>query len=111
MRGASPATSAKISLQDAAARVGVSPAELEDLARTWWLEPTFSIAEVAQHFGQEVWQINQLVRLGRRHGVKLHPTRGGLYPTFKPSHKSRRIPRSAIERHLAHMAKVHDAAA
>jgi hypothetical protein len=72
------------------------------------LERTFSLAETAEHFGCGVWQVQQLVALGIRYGRKLHPTRGGLYPTFKVSHKCRRIPESAIERHKRHMAKVHD---
>ena len=74
------------------------------------LETTYSPAEVAKHFGCTVWQIQQLIRLGLRHGRKLHPTRGGLAPTFKTSHKCRRIPESAIERHKQHMARVHDGA-
>lgn len=104
----SPESSPAISAAVAAARLGVSRAQLEDLARGWHLEPTYSIEEVAAHLGCKIWQVNQLVRLGLVHGQALHPTRGGLYPTFKPSHKSRRIPLSAIERHLRHMAKVHD---
>lgn len=75
------------------------------------LEQTYSPAEVAKHFGCAVGQIHKLVRLGIRYGAKLHPARGGLYPTFKPSHKSRRIPESAIEHHKRHMARVHDGVA
>jgi transposase-like protein len=67
------------------------------------LEATYSVAEVAEHFGCSAWQVHQLVRLGRAHGARLHPTRGGLWPTFLPSRKCRRIPASAIARHLAHM--------
>lgn len=106
---AADAAMPELSLRDAAARLGVMPKQLEEIARRhWWLEPTFSLDEVAQHFGQSKRQIAELVELGRRHGQALHPTRGGLYPTFKPSHKSRRIPLSAIERHKRHMSRVHD---
>jgi len=94
----------------AAARLGLTPKQLEAVARAWWLEPTFSVAEVAAHFGCGRWQVQQLVHLGRVHGQALHPTRGGLWPTFKPSHKSRRIPLSAIERHKRHMAQAATAA-
>jgi hypothetical protein len=102
------APNAPLSADVAAQRLGVSKSELSAIARQWHLEPTYSIAEVAAHLGCQVWQVNQLVRLGIKHGSALHPTRGGLYPTFKPSAKSRRIPLSAIERHKQHMAKVHD---
>jgi transposase len=97
-----------ISAADAAARLGVARGDLESVARSWFLEPTYSLEEVATHFGLSKRKIAELVELGRRHGQALHPTRGGLYPTFKPSHKSRRIPLSAIERHKRHMARVHD---
>ncbi len=100
-----------MTIKEAAARLGVTARQLEELARRWFLEPTYSLAEVAAHFGQSKRQIAELVELGRTYGQKLHPTRGGLYPTFKPSHKSRRIPLSAIERHNRHMAKVHDGVA
>jgi len=99
------------SLHQAAERLGVSPKQLEVMAHGWHLEPTYSVEEVAQHFGCTRWQINALVQLGLKHGQTLHTKRGGLYPTFKPSHKSRRIPLSAIERHKRHMARVHDGVA
>lgn len=72
------------------------------------LEPTYSPAEVARHFGCSRWQVNELVQLGRRMGRELHPRRGGLWPTFRVSHKCRRIPLSAIERHKTHMARVQE---
>lgn len=97
-----------LSLATVAERAGVSRSDIEQLARTAFLEPTYSLAEVAEHFGCSKDQVLKLVQFGVVHGPKLHPTRGGLYPTFKPSHKSRRIPLSAIERHKAHMARVHD---
>lgn len=107
-----PAAAApELSLAEVAQRSGLTKVELEQLARKSFLEPTYSIEEIATHLGCEKWQVNQLVRLGIRHGAKLHPTRGGLYPTFKASHKSRRIPLSAIERHKRHMSAVHDHAA
>ena len=46
-------------------------------------------------------------RPGQEYGVRLHPTRGGLWPTFKAGHKCRRITLAAIERHKRHRAKLH----
>lgn len=92
-----------MSAAEAARRLGVSIDEFFALARSLMLEPTFSIDEVASHFGCTKWAVNQLVRYGRAFGARLHPTRGGLWPTFKATHKSRRIPLSAIERHKARM--------
>lgn len=109
LQGATDERLPELAINDAAARLGVTRKQLEEVARRhWWLEPTYSLDEVADHFGQSKRQIAELVELGRRHGQALHPTRGGLHPTFKPSHKSRRIPLSAIERHKCHMARVHD---
>lgn len=110
LRPAAPSSPA-VSAAEAAKLLGLDRGALESVARSWFLEPTYSLAEVAEHFGQSKRQIAELVELGRRHGQALHPSRGGLYPTFKPSHKSRRIPLSAIERHKRHMARVHDGAA
>lgn len=62
------------------------------------LEDTFSPEQVAAHFGCTVRQVHRLIEQGRR-----KPYAGGLSPTFKVSHKVRRIPRSAIERHKAWM--------
>lgn len=87
----------------AAQRLGLTSAQLEAAVRGWGLEPTYSPAEVAAHFGCSVWQVMQLVRLGRVHGAALHPARGGLWPTFKVSHKARRVPLAAVERHKRHM--------
>jgi hypothetical protein len=70
------------------------------------LEPTFSLAETAKHLGCGRTRISELVDLGLAHGARLHPTRGGLWPTFKISHKNRRVPLSAIDRHKRHMAKI-----
>lgn len=92
-----------ITRAQAAQRLGMSQAQLAEAVRGWGLEPTFSPAEVAVHFGCTVWQVMQLVKLGRVHGAALHPTRGGLWPTFKASHKSRRVPLAAVERHKRHM--------
>jgi hypothetical protein len=111
LRPPPPVQNGSLSAAEAAARLGVDRGQLESVARTWFLEPTYSVDEVAHHFGCGKWQVQELVRLGVLHGQALHPSRGGLYPTFKPSHKSRRIPLSAIERHKRHMARVHDGAA
>ncbi len=67
------------------------------------LEPTYSPEQVAEHFGVTVRQVRKLVALGQQYRSKLHPTRGGLWPTFRPSHKVRRITLTAIERHKRHM--------
>ncbi len=89
----------------AARRLGLQKAELLELARIWINEPTYSVAEVAQRWGCGVWAVHQKIALGRKHGESLHPTRGGLWPTYKALHKGRQIPLSAIERHEAFMDK------
>lgn len=63
------------------------------------LEPTYSPAEVAAHFGVTQAEVYRLIRKG-----KAKPYRGGLAGTFKPTHKRRRIPISSIERHKRWMA-------
>ena len=69
------------------------------------LEPTFSPDEVGAHLGLCPRAVAELISFGLTYGNKLHPTRGGLYPTFKGA-KLRRIPLSAIDRHKRHMARV-----
>lgn len=69
------------------------------------LEPTFSPAQVGKHLGLGRTAVFELMDLGRQH-KGCHPRRGGLWPTFKATHKSRRIPLSAIERHKQHLAKL-----
>lgn len=71
------------------------------------LEPTFSIKETGLHLGLGDRAVRDLVALGQEYGVRLHPTRGGLWPTFKAGHKCRRITLAAIERHKRHQAKLH----
>jgi hypothetical protein len=57
------------------------------------------------HLGLKRTKLHQLLQLGREFkGV--HPLQGGLFPSFKVSHKVRRITASAIERHLAHMERL-----
>lgn len=70
------------------------------------LEPMFSPAAVAAHLGVSTRHVRQLIALGAAHGEALHPTRGGLWPAYRVSHKCRRIPLVAIDRHLAHMERV-----
>lgn len=70
------------------------------------LEVTFSLKETAAHLGCGRTVVSELVRLGKAYKEQLHPTRGGLWPTFKVTHKNRRVPLSAIDRHKRHMAKV-----
>jgi len=69
------------------------------------LEPTFSPEEVGKHLGLGATAVQELVNYGLKYKAHLHPTRGGLYPTFKGA-KLRRIPLSAIERHKRHMARL-----
>ncbi len=70
------------------------------------LEETFSLAEAAKHLGCGRTAVAELVKLGKVYRAKLHPSRGGLWPTFKVSHKNRRVPLSAIDRHKQHMARI-----
>lgn len=70
------------------------------------LEPTFSPAQVGEYLGLGHNAVAELIAFGRKYGAKLHPQRGGLYPTFRGA-KLRRIPLSAIERHKRHMARIH----
>lgn len=97
-----------LSLAELALRAGVSADQATAIFRRDALEPTYTIAETAQYLRCTPWQINKLVALGKRYGTRLHPTLGGLWPTFKPSHKTRLVPLSAIRGHLQHMARVHD---
>jgi hypothetical protein len=107
-KAAAPAMTAA----DAADRLGMTLDQFTAFVRQVLLEPTYSVDEVRLHFGfQGKDVVFELLALGRKYGAALHPTKGGLYPTFKPSHKSRRIPLSAIERHKRHMSRVHDGAA
>ncbi len=70
------------------------------------LEPTFSPAEAGAHLGLGPTATAELIALGKEFGAALHPTRGGLHPTFL-SGKHRRIPLSAIDRHKRHVAQLH----
>lgn len=101
-------TGPDISLAEIASRAGLTRDQAVAIFRREALEPTYSVAEVCQRWGCKHSLVRNLVRLGKVYGAALDPVRGGLYPTFRPSHKSRRIPLSAIERHEAHMSRVHD---
>lgn len=100
-----------VALREIARRSGLAPADIIEAARREALEATYSPAEVGAYLGIGPTMVAKLIGLGVRHGEALHPRCGGLWPTFKVSHKCRRIPRSAIERHLAHMARAHGGAA
>lgn len=102
------AVAPEITLAEIARRAGITREQLAIIFRREALEPTFSVDEVCARFGCERSQVFELISHGKIYGRALDPMRGGLFPTFKPSHKSRRIPLSAIERHEAHMARVHD---
>lgn len=69
------------------------------------LEVTFSLGEVAAFLGITGTPLAELVKFGEDYGAALHPTRGGLWPTFKGA-KFRRVPLGAVNRHLRHMARV-----
>ncbi len=69
------------------------------------LEATYSTAAVMIHLGIGRTKLHELVELGRKF-KGCHPIRGGLYPTFLATTRSRRIPAGAIERHKAHLARL-----
>lgn len=105
-----PRERSALDVAGAADRLGMSKAEFLAWVHEALLEPTYSVDETAQHLGCTRWQVHELIALGTKHGERLHPRRGGLYPTFKTSHRNRRVPLTAIERHKQHMERVHDAA-
>lgn len=70
------------------------------------LERTVSIEDAAAHLGCGRWQINQFLKLGAQYGRALHPWRGGLFGSFKVSHKCRRITVAAIEAHKRHLERL-----
>lgn len=69
------------------------------------LERTYSTADVMIHLGIAKTKLHELLRLGQKFRG-CHPLKGGLHPSFKVSHKNRRIPAGAIERHKAHLARL-----
>jgi hypothetical protein len=71
------------------------------------LEPRYTLAQAMQLLGCGPTRLHELLKLGREYGARLHPSKGGLWPTYKLSHKCRLVPASAIERHTRHMARVH----
>lgn len=106
-RPSPPRIEPEMALGVAAERLDLSPEKLKQIAKQWFVEPTYSIDQVAAHLGCSKATVNKLVRYGLWFGEKLHSQRGGLYPTFKAFGYSRRIPLSAIEHHKAHLARVH----
>ncbi len=70
------------------------------------LERTVSIEEAAEHLGCGRWQLHKLLQYGDRYGRALHPWRGGIFGSFKVSHKCRRITVAAIEAHKRHMTRL-----
>ncbi len=69
------------------------------------LEPTYSTAAVMQHLGIGRTKLHELIELGRIFSG-VHPLRGGLFPTFLATTRSRRIPVGALDRHKAHLARL-----
>ncbi len=69
------------------------------------LEVTYSTAAVKRHFGIGKTKLHELLALGRKF-KGCHPLRGGLYPTFLVTPRSRRIPLGAIEQHKAHLQRL-----
>jgi hypothetical protein len=69
------------------------------------LAATHSTADVMIHLGIGRTMLHELIFLGRRH-KGCHPLKGGLWPTFKVSHRNRRISDAALRAHLAHMERL-----
>lgn len=69
------------------------------------LERTFSTAEVMAYLGCQRTKLDELLALGRRFKGH-HPLKGGLFPTFKVSHKNVRVTEAAIAGHLRHMRRL-----
>jgi hypothetical protein len=69
------------------------------------LEPTFSLAETAAYLGLSSVAVSELVAIGDLRGRALDAERGGLWPVLKTGRRRRRVPLSAIKRHLAHLAR------
>lgn len=69
------------------------------------LERTYSVAEVMAFFGLGERKVRYLLALGRKF-EGCHPMKGGLWPTFKASHKNVRILDTAIRRHLDHLERL-----
>lgn len=69
------------------------------------IEPRYTLQQTRQLLGCGGTRLKELLKLGREYGPKLHPTKGGLWPTYKLSHKCRMVPASAIERHTRHQAR------
>lgn len=65
------------------------------------LEPTFSREQICEAFGFGHTTFFALCKTGRMFKGK----RGGFYPTFLVTHKTRRVPASAILRHFKYMAR------
>lgn len=70
------------------------------------LEATYSTAEVMAHLGIKRRKLDELLSLGRTFGRALHPTKGGLHPCFRVSHKNVRVTATAIEAHKRHMERL-----
>lgn len=66
------------------------------------LERTYSLLETREMLGVGDTTLHALLNLGRKY-KGLHPLKGGLWPSYKLSHKKRRVPESALARHIQHM--------
>lgn len=74
------------------------------------LETTYSADEVGAHLGITRGTVWALQVLGENFGHELHPSRGGLWGSFKTGHRTRRFPASSVEAHKAHLLRLeHDA--
>lgn len=69
------------------------------------LERTYSLPQVRELLGVGRTRLHELLKIGQAQ-KGLHPTRGGLWPTYKISWKSRRVPEGAIHRYLEHMQRL-----
>ena len=69
------------------------------------LEPMYSLADTCAQLGVSKMELHSLLYLGRKFSGP-HPTKGGIFPSYKLSHKNRRVPAGAIMRHMQHMLRL-----
>ena len=71
------------------------------------MKPTISTEEARAQLGIGETELCRLIWLGKKFRG-LHPTQGGLYPTYKLSHKNRRITIEAIHAHMEHKRRLEE---
>ncbi len=70
------------------------------------LEETFSAAQVGAHLGLSRSAVDLLRIEGATWGRDLHPSRGGLWPSFRTGERRRRFSAAAVEAHKRHLARL-----